>query len=608
MRDFRPTPLDNVKVKHKMLLVYVACIMVPILAIMAVFYTRVAQDLRTREVSRLTLSMERIRDGLAKSLQEVIAVSTVLYTDGTLNDAMERTYKDGAEVNEAYVDYLRDVIPKYVATYDQIQSIRILHDNPSLGNAGEFARIDAKVLQTDWYRKMKENAGALSVNAGLEAGSFFPFDGQRSLIVARSLDYFKNTNRNARVKILKITLRLASVDALFKGEKLEGRLFLVDERDRIVYTNVEGMNYAAEDLLWSSYAEGEADIFIRKDFNASGYLQGWKVVGQFSNELYMAQLRESRNFLLLLLATTLLLATGFILVIFRSMSTRLSLVTRHIGKFKSKDFMEVEMPETFDEIGELIHEYNVMVVTIRKLLHDVVEEGVKNQKLEVEKKQAQINALQSQINPHFLFNTLESIKMRCLLKDEQQTADMINNLSRNFRRMISWGDDMVSVSEEIDFLEAYIRLQQYRYNDKFTCIIEADADCRSQPIPKLTLQPLVENAIEHGIAKKKGSGVIRVYVGVIRESIYCKVEDTGAGMSAGQLDAIRNGMVSPDGGDTGSIGLHNVFMRLRLLYGDQLDFRPDSQPGEGTKVYFSFPMGRAASGDGRTRLNGETPS
>jgi two-component system sensor histidine kinase YesM len=208
---------------------------------------------------------------------------------------------------------------------------------------------------------------------------------------------------------------------------------------------------------------------------------------------------------------------------------------------------------------------------------------------------AELRTLQAQINPHFLYNSLDSIVWMAEAGKTREVIRLVQALSRFFRISLSKGRDLISVGEEVEHVRNYLVIQQMRYSDILEYEIDMPSELRSIPILKMTLQPIVENALYHGIKNKRGKGRIRISgaAGPDR-TLRLLVTDNGIGMSEGKLAEIRllledrppNGAGEPDSG----FGLLNVQRRLRLFYGEQYGIAIDSRENVGTMVEITIPV------------------
>ncbi len=247
-----------------------------------------------------------------------------------------------------------------------------------------------------------------------------------------------------------------------------------------------------------------------------------------------------------------------------------------------------------DEITELGATFNLMIGQIRELLDFKMRE-------QENLKKAELRALQAQIQPHFLYNTLDAIVW---LAEAQRTEDVIKivrAMSSFFRIGLSKGRDWISLREEIEHVRSYLSILKMRYRDVFDYRIEVDAAVMESPILKLVLQPLVENALYHGIKNKRNGGLIVLSGGALdAHTVRLEVSDDGVGMTADQLARIRAVLQTEDAvpADDAGYGLHNVNTRVQLYYGRAYGLVIDSEPGMGTRVFLTIPL-RPGNGDAK---------
>lgn len=248
----------------------------------------------------------------------------------------------------------------------------------------------------------------------------------------------------------------------------------------------------------------------------------------------------------------------------------------NIGK---GDFMVEPIETDSVEMDKLDRGFNEMSVKIQQLLQREKD----NQKA---LRKAEMELLQAQINPHFLYNTLDSIIWLAEAHQDNEVIQMTSNLSTFFRTSLSKGKDIISIESEKQQVESYLKIQQVRYSDILEYSIKISDSLKNYDIPKLTLQPLVENALYHGVKNRRGIGHIDVFGIDDGDYIILKVVDDGAGMKKEQLEALRKGIYEDK--RTG-LGLLNVHNRLKLYYGDDYRITFDSEFGEGSTVTIRIP-------------------
>ena len=237
------------------------------------------------------------------------------------------------------------------------------------------------------------------------------------------------------------------------------------------------------------------------------------------------------------------------------------------------------------EVQELSASFSHMVGRIQQLMVTVRQEEVNLRKTE-------LKALQAQINPHFLYNTLDSIAWMCEQGQNADAVRMVHALARLFRISISKGHELIPIAREIEHAESYLQIQKYRYKNRFTYHFEVDPGCLDYLCNKITLQPIIENAINHGLDLMVEEGHITVQVCPDGEDILFRVRDDGVGMTPEQVAAILNKGPS----DRTGIGIKNVNDRLKIYFGKQYGLRIDSVPDEGTCVEIRMPKVRQEDG------------
>lgn len=227
------------------------------------------------------------------------------------------------------------------------------------------------------------------------------------------------------------------------------------------------------------------------------------------------------------------------------------------------------------ELGELSESMNLMIDKINELLEQVTNEQIRLRKAEFE-------LLQSQINPHFLYNTLDTIVWLAEAGEEKEVVSMVENLSDFFRISLSKGNDVISIRDEIQHVRSYLEIQQVRYRDILTFDIDVPENMMDMRIPKISVQPLVENALYHGIKNKRGVGKIEIKGEKKFDKITIFVKDNGIGMTTEDLERVRNGMVFGQSEDNNVFGLYNVNERIRLKFGEKSGVSIESEYNVGT--------------------------
>ena len=363
-----------------------------------------------------------------------------------------------------------------------------------------------------------------------------------------------------------------------------GYCFLMDRMGNIMYHPQQQLLYAglkSEDtaalaaLEDGTYVEDTVIYAITSVEDSS-----WRVVGvSFVDELVNRSVREmigiSAGLAGLVLAAALL--TSWILS--RMLSRPLRGLTSAMERFeRDADHFSYRPVRGTREVRELSQSFGHMVLRIQQLMSTVRQEEINLRKTE-------LKALQAQINPHFLYNTLDSIAWMCERGRNAEAVNMVHALARLFRISISRGHELIPIAKEIEHAESYLQIQKYRYKNRFTYEFRVEPDCLDYYCNKITLQPILENAINHGLELMVDEGHITVEICQEGDAILFRVEDNGVGMSQEQVNAI----LTRAPGENAGIGIRNVDERLKIYFGSQYGLHITSEPDVGTCVEIRMP-------------------
>ena len=309
----------------------------------------------------------------------------------------------------------------------------------------------------------------------------------------------------------------------------------------------------------------------------------WRVVGVSSfQELITDALREIMRITfigaLFILAAAVLLS----LMLSRVLSSPIHDLIVAMQSFeKTGEGFSYEPVTGVREVENLSASFDHMVKKIQKLMATVRSEEVNLRKTE-------LKALQAQINPHFLYNTLDSISWMCERGKNAEAVAMVNALARLFRISISKGHELIPIRSEVQHAQSYLQIQSVRYKEQFSYHFDVQEDCTEYLCNKITLQPIIENAIYHGVNGLVDEGHIEIRVRAEGEDVLFTVEDNGVGMEPEQIEEIFRR--KPDG--KSGIGIKNVNDRLKIWFGDAYGITIESVPDEGTKVTVRMPKVR----------------
>ncbi|RXI54878.1 sensor histidine kinase [Clostridium tetani] len=316
-------------------------------------------------------------------------------------------------------------------------------------------------------------------------------------------------------------------------------------------------------------------------FSSVPYTEDWILCIIVENNEIHTQINQIINLILLVGLILLLAAILLSIVISGSIVKPIHRLKNNMLEISKGNFDSYYEIENNDEISILGQVFNQMLTDIKRLINKVYQ-------VEKQKRSAELRVLQSQINPHFLYNTLDTIQWKALEYNAFEVADMINSLSGFFRISLSDGKEFITISDEVEHVSNYLEIQKIRYKDKISYSIDVDNSVEQYLVPKLIVQPLVENSIYHGLKLQKHKGVINVYISSKDGFLLIEVLDNGLGMDVEQLITLRKNLWESI--ETNHYGLYNINERLKLAFGEKYSIEIKSELKIGTQVLLRIPL------------------
>ncbi|WP_230399457.1 sensor histidine kinase [Novisyntrophococcus fermenticellae] len=365
------------------------------------------------------------------------------------------------------------------------------------------------------------------------------------------------------------------------GIGAHGYVYIADSEGNLIYHPQQQLIYSGlkeekgAELKEGTHTESEAIYTVRELENCD-----WKIVGVcYVDEMITAKVSSAVSNLLKMLCGVLiavfLLGWAFS-ELFSAPIRKLVTAMREFEK-NTENFVFSPISGT-TEITTLSNSFGHMVVRLQKLMDQVRQEEVTLRKTE-------LNALQAQINPHFLYNTLDAIAWMCEEGKNEDAEEMVNSLARLFRISISKGHELIPIEKEVQHAMSYLKIEKYRYKNQFTYSFDVQEECLPYLCNKITLQPIIENAIYHGVNQMLDEGEIQIRIYQNDEDIVFEIEDNGVGMSEEQCHEIMH----REAGDKTGIGIKNVNDRIKIYFGENYGLSIKSELDEGTCVTIRVP-------------------
>jgi two-component system sensor histidine kinase YesM len=580
--------VNDIPLNYKFLMIYVFCVLVPVLTINFLFWNKISNDMKEREMENYNISINRVETDFSSILDGCIDVSHSVASDKALYEVMERNFNSNFEYYEVYSELLKDRISRYLPIYNNVSNIAMYTSNNTIISGGSYFSINQAIMNTPWYRDLLNSNSKVVLYTYRDKP-----DGDSSYVqylsVLRKLDGFVSSNYSNE-QILKIDININKLYNVFEREKDYLDLFLVDPQGRIICST----SHRYEEDLSGDYTNFNSILnnqrnnnYFKCKLSTAEYLSGWNVIGIANSNHILKTSLQSNIFIVCISFIITLMSSFLIWIIVRSYNFRLKKLLKHMKKVENQKFELIETAEGKDEIGELVLSFNDMTAKINTLINDVYKLQLKKKDLEIQRVQAELKFLQSQVDPHFLFNTLNAVMAVCVKNNYTGLTEVIKNLSRLFRRLVSWKDDLVTVQEEISFTEMYLKIEKFRFLDKFDYKIEVDEKLLHLKVPKMSIQTIVENACKHGIQNTADVGVVKIEVSQKEDFLYVDVEDNGCGIESNKLEEIIESLPEDDV-FCENVGIKNVYKRLHLYYGDEVEFNISSEINKGTIVHYGI--------------------
>ncbi|MCD7824864.1 MAG: sensor histidine kinase [Clostridiaceae bacterium] len=583
----------NISFRGKMLLIYIIGGIIPFL--FALFYTnsQSRKQLLEQNESARQEEISLLCSFLEESMYVAEDVAEQIYNDQNVREILNRInhfdYQDEEDFEKDCS--LLNYFDKYKEYYeDEISDIKIYVVNKT-SESDYITYVDGGTIQgLRWYLPTTYRDG--------ETYWSYDYDstGKKKLIqlsrailgesdellgiLAVQLDSTK-LEEKFEERSTNTVLYYEDSDILLKNFSAESEYaFLIE--DPKVYTEASGC---------ISLSEGVREYLVtyEKVYPDDTSIHFTLMSVQNYQEL-LANITESGLISVVTVLIGLLCSFGLIMAFSTVHSNRINKLLQQMHLVATGEYDKVQPITGNDEIALIFQELEKMKEDIRDLTARMVEERVQKEKMHTKQKEVEFKMLSSQINPHFLYNTLETIRMKAKMNHEPEIEELVKMLAKIMRRNIQIGDSMVTLQSEIELIQNYLVIQNFRFGDRIRSEVVVDdrIDTSLMVVP-LIMQPFVENAYAHGLEGKDSNGLLEITLQQQQDTICIRIKDNGAGIPPQQLGEIKRGLRESELAETEHIGISNVNQRLKLVYGDEYGVSIDSVWGEGTCVTILFP-------------------
>ncbi|MFD2214788.1 cache domain-containing sensor histidine kinase [Metabacillus endolithicus] len=580
---------NNMKLHSKLVFSFVIAVIIPLLIVGTFLTHELRSNALTDAKEQVSSDLERVKKRTAETLEKAIYVSNNLTLDSELKEILNKEYTTIQEVVSSYNSYHK--IEEYLETFSEISNIRVYTKNKTMLNNWRF--IPEEYIEDNFWYHSTKNAN------GLIGWYYIPDEtknNEKYLSLVRKINYtdYKTS------PLLVINVNNNHLYDMLSQEQTP--VMIIDDNHYIAVSNrKEFIGKKLDEVVdsdlppdeWSGTFSGKVDgeeaevlVDVLLPEISSNKLKFVSVIPQ---KVIMEDANKFLGLGLIVIIISLVIAVLLIYFFSKLLSKRILRLGEQIDTVSEGDLNVYIQVDGEDEIGLLSYQLNYMIRNIRELIEEVDKAHRKNNILEKRQQEIKLKMMASQINPHFLFNALESIRMKAHMKGEKEIAGVVKLLGKLMRKSISVTGEMVTLQNEIDLVRCYLEIQKFRYDDRLTYSLNIDPLSEELYIHPLIIQPLVENAVLHGIEDKSQGGQVEITTKVIGEELHVLVSDNGVGIDEEKLQLINKALENIEDTRENRIGLVNVHQRLILTFGKKSGLTIKSQPNSGTEVLFVIP-------------------
>ncbi|MCI9179524.1 MAG: sensor histidine kinase [Lachnospiraceae bacterium] len=577
------------KLREKMFLLYIIGGILPMLFIGIYLILGTNRLLINQAKQAEMVELELLGSETEELLSTINTASKTFYFNEKLEEISRKQYREYQEIVNDYHAYTE--FEDFGNFYNRMVSwVSIYLENDTIAENAHFRRVDEEVRIEPWYKRVSEqDGGAVWQRMPLPLA----LNHEDTLVLTRLL----KTRKSEPVGVMAMYLRKERL-----REQLSSRTsptVMVLNLDQEIISCGEPFlisEISAELSAWRNpgIAQGRLEL-EGKDYVITCYTMRLgesedilQIVGlkAYSDILQQTVHQISRSVIIFFISV--LLSVVLIRLFSQSFSTRVNQFRSQMQRAATGNFDLKPSLGGSDEISDLYGYLGTMIGDIQRLLAEIYQERLHAEQLKTQQREAEFKVLASQINPHFLYNTLETIRMKARINHQAEIEELVKMLAKILRKNLRAGGQDVSIREEVELVESYLKIQQYRFEERIQYQIRLPENLQEYRVLPLILQPIVENSIIHGLETKEGIGHILIEVERVEDAILIAVEDDGLGISKDRLFEVQKEMESRNLNRT-HIGVSNVHQRLRLKYGENYGLTISSIEGKMTRIVIRIP-------------------
>lgn len=576
--------------KRSLIHAFIIVVFIPVMLVGTILVLAMRGILVRQGVTEAINNVHRIESSFSEVFRVFIDVSNRICSDKELESIVLKEYQFPWEVGVVYRNYT--AFSDYDNYYSSLRSMRLYTTNEAfLDNRLQFLRVDEDVKNCNWYKNALIRNGQISWDY-----VYNEIKGEYYFCLTRLIKNTYGTN----LGVLVMEADKEYLSSLLKDENYQ--VMVISDQGYVIGSN--SVSYAEKKIendelgkIVEKVNNSEVDInyyghrakAIIKTFYIPKSENHYKVVSIYPVSLIVKEATRVSLVAVAVIGASLFLAVILIIIFSDVLSERIDRLSVEIHAVAMGNLDTDISVDGDDEIAQLSQDFKTMVNSLNELIFEVYEVKVQKSQMEIREREIEFKMLANQINPHFLFNALEAIRMRAHKRGEPEISEKIKLLARLLRTSLEVGRDLITITKELELVQSYLEIQSFRFGDRFKYEIAISDEVRDYKLLPFTLQPIVENSVVHGIETIEEGGKIEVSIGKEGGVLKLIVCDNGGGMSEDRLREVK-AMISSTSEESGQhIGLRNIHQRIQIHYGKQYGLNIDSEAGLGTKVSIFLP-------------------
>ncbi|MCG7381600.1 sensor histidine kinase [Paenibacillus sp. ACRRY] len=590
--------IKKLRFQNKLMLSYLLACIIPLLIVSVFIFKQSAKGLEESSQEFASLYTSQIKSSLNEFIKEYDKITKSVLVE---NELIYRLGEGSSipmneEVNQRVA--VQQLLMRVSLLKSEIGTVMLIsRDNSVYQYTTTTSRVDeSRLLSQNWYNQLRTSDQTFFIS-GLHDRSYYEDKGAGAVVtVGRVL--FNSKGAYAGMLLIDLdpfTLLQLEHEFLQARDKYGISVIISNDRREIVYhSEAASGRITWEQVLHSGFEltgdSANEERIILSEHTAQGELF---IKTEIPRSKLLQKINQMKGLTLIVITTSCLIIFLISLWLSYTITRPIKALRRSMKQAEVGQYLPIEKEQTSDEIGSLVYSYNKMIITIRTLIEEVYV-------AEIKQRQAKFLALQHQINPHMLYNTLESIRMKALVKDDEDTAGMIKILARMFRLTLGKEGRHHSIKHELEYTANYLQLQNIRFDDMFTLSVNMPDEMLDCSIIPLVFQPIVENSIHHGFAGYSQTLIIKIEGSWTENGeILIRISDNGTGMPPEkwtelnslleQAASNRYSLENQDDLGENGLGLTNIAERIKLHYGDSYYIKVLSGIENGTTIEIRIP-------------------